>query len=230
MNISYELLWVMMMVVNFCFILSTYKLFGKHGLYGWIVLSSIVANIQVAVTVNLFGMSATLGNIMHGTSFLATDILSEHYGRKDANRGVFIGFFTMIATAVLMQIVIRFTPNEFDTMMLHVRPVFEFFPRVVISSLIAYLISQLHDTWAFEFWKKRTQGKYLWLRNNGSTIVSQIIDVSLFTILAFTGTMPVLQMVEIGISAYVLKVVVAICDTPFMYLSKKVSKNFLISE
>lgn len=86
--------------------------------------------------------------------------------------------------------------------------------RIVAASLIAYIVAQNHDVWAYHFWKKLTKGKHLWLRNNLSTGVSQIIDSVLFTTIAFYGITPV---VPIIMSTIVLKFIIAALDTPFLY-------------
>ena len=99
-----ELLWALMLSANFIAILLCYRFFGKLGLYIWIPISVIIANIQVLKTVELFGLTATLGNIVYATSFLATDILGENYQVKDARRAVYIGFFALISMTVFMNI------------------------------------------------------------------------------------------------------------------------------
>ena len=89
-----EILWLVMLLANFFLIILAYKLFGKWGLIMWIPISVIVANIQVIQTVELFGLVATLGNIVYASSFLVTDILSENYGKKEAQKAVWIGFYS----------------------------------------------------------------------------------------------------------------------------------------
>jgi uncharacterized integral membrane protein (TIGR00697 family) len=209
-------------------LLLSYKLFGKIGIYVWIVLATILANIQVTVTVGMFGMVATMGNIIYGSSFLATDILSEKHGIREARKGVYIGFFANIITMLIMQLIIRYTPHSSDFMMEHVSRIFMLFPRVVAGSLAAFLFSQLHDTWAFEFWKKRFP-QYLWLRNNASTLVSQALDTAIFVSVAFIGVFEAEIVWGIAFSKYILKFVVALCDTPFMYLAARIN-NFVFRE
>ena len=86
------MLWLVEILVNFLLIILAYRLFGKWGLIMWIPVSTIIANIQVVQTIELFGFSATLGNVVYATSFLITDILSENYGKKEAKKAVWIGF------------------------------------------------------------------------------------------------------------------------------------------
>lgn len=225
---SNELLFVAEFFLIFSLLLFCYKLFGKNGIYTWIVLSTVLANIQVAVTVGMFGMIATLGNIIYGSSFLATDILSEKHGIKEARKGVFIGFFANLATLGIMQLIIRYTPHSSDFMMEHVEQIFMLFPRVVAGSLAAFLVSQLHDTWAFDFWKRKFPN-YLWLRNNASTLVSQALDTAIFVFIAFWGVFEVEVVFGIAFSTYVLKFFIAVCDTPFMYLAARIN-SFVFQE
>lgn len=218
-----ELLWLGFMVLNFGLILLGYKLFGKKGLFAWIVLSAILANVQVLKTVELFGQVATLGNIIYGTSFLATDILSEKYGKQEARKGVYIGMYTLLVTAVLMTFSLKFAPHESDWVQDSLVNVFGIIPRIAFASMLAYFISQMHDTWAYEFWKSKN--KHIWVRNNLSTAVSQLIDTLAFTFIAFWGIYETPIFVSILVTTYVFKFIVAAADTPFIYLAKNINKH-----
>jgi len=216
-----ETIWLIMLVLNFLAIMIAYRLWGKTGLYIWIPISVMIANIQVTKTVVLFGMEATLGNIVYATSFLATDILSECYGKKAAAKAVGIGFFSLIVMTVLMNVAILFNPAPSDFVQESMSTIFGLMPRIALASLTAYLLSQLHDIWAYGFWGRLKPGiKWLWLRNNASTAVSQLIDTLLFTILAFWGVFPWSILWQIMLTTYVLKWVVAMLDTPFIYIAK----------
>ncbi len=218
-----ELLWLIFILFDLSAVLLAFRLWGKNGLYAVIACSGIICNIQVVVTVELFGMVATLGNIVYSSIFLATDILSEHYGRREARRGVWIGFYSLVWATIAMQFAIHFTPDESDFMIGHLRELFGVMPRVVVASLVAYIISQHHDIWSFLFWKERTAGKYLWLRNNLSTWVSQLVDSVVFTAIAFLGVFEMSVLIQIVVTTYVLKIIVALIDTPFLYASGKIA-------
>ena len=224
-------LWFLMLAVNFAAILLLYRFAGKTGLYVWIPISTIVANIQVLKTVELFGLTATLGNIVYASSFLVTDILSENYGKKEATRAVAIGFFSLIAMTLLMNLALYFEPAESDFAQESLKTIFAIMPRIAIASLTAYVISQLHDVHAFEFWKKRRpEGRHLWLRNNASTMVSQFIDTSVFCFIAFIGVFPWDVFWQIFWTTYVLKWIVAAADTPCVYWAKSMFSRRLIRE
>jgi uncharacterized integral membrane protein (TIGR00697 family) len=225
-----ELLWILLLIITFLGILLAYRMFGKIGLFAWVGVAIILANIQVMKTVQIFGLVTAMGNIIYGTIFFATDVLNENYGKKEAQKAVWIGFFVLIFATIVMQISLNFVPDESDLLSPALQEIFGFLPRIAVASLIAYLISQFHDVWAFNFWKKKTKGKYLWLRNNASTMVSQLIDNVVFTGIAFVGLFGLFGweqvfewsiIFQIFIVSYVMKFIVAVLDTPFMYWAKK---------
>ncbi|MCG8632638.1 MAG: queuosine precursor transporter, partial [Desulfobacterales bacterium] len=140
-----ELLWLAMLVLNFAFILVSYRLFGRMGLFAWVPLAAVVANIQVLKLVAFFGITATLGNIVYASSFLVTDILSEIYGKKEARKAVFIGLFSLVAMTALMNLALAFVPAPDDFAQESLATIFGFMPRIAGASLLAYLLSQTHD-------------------------------------------------------------------------------------
>ena len=133
-----------------------------------------------------------------------------------------------------MQISLQFIPHESDTLSPALQTIFGLLPRIAVASLTAYLVSQLHDVWAFNFWKKKFKGKKLWLRNNFSTLTSQLIDNIIFTYIAFVGlfglfgwgqVFPWQIVISIFIVSYIMKIIVSVCDTPFIYWSRKIKKS-----
>ena len=216
-----ELLWLAMLLVNFGAILFSYRMWGKAGLYLWIPIAVIVANIQVTKTIELFGLTATLGNIVYATSFLVTDILSENYGKKDAARAVGMGFFSLIIMTILMNLALYFIPDSSDFAQGSLSTIFSLMPRIALGSLAAYGFSQLHDIWAYDLWRKRFPSKkFIWLRNNLSTMVSQLLDTLIFTLIAFWGVFETSVLIDIMITTYLLKWAVALLDTPFLYVAR----------
>ena len=220
-----NLWWVLLVFVNFFLILGAYRLFGKRGLFVWSAISIIMANIQVVETVQLFGLVATLGNVIYGTTFLATDILDENHSKKDAHLAVWIGFYAMIAMTIVMSVCLLFTPDASDFGHNALSTVFSLMPRIALGSLTAYLLSQHHDVWAFDFWRKITKNRWLWVRNNLSTMTSQAIDTIVFCSIAFIGVFPWNIWLQIVLTTYVLKIVVAALDTPFIYWAKKIKSR-----
>lgn len=223
---SNELLWGLFAVLNFTLFLICYKLFGKTGIFVWIGVATVLANIQVTKSIVLFGFDATMGNIMYGTIFLATDALNELYDKQSAKKAVWMGFFILVSATLIMQVALRFDPSSFDVGQSALETIFGFFPRIVLGSLTAFLISQFLDVHLFQRIRaKLPSDRYLWVRNNGSTMISQFVDTAIFVPIAFLGVLPTEALFGwngILVSTYVIKVLVAALDTPFMYLIKKI--------
>ena len=220
-----ELLWIGTLIVSLSMVILAYKLFGKAGLYIWTATAVILANIQVMKTIQVFGLVTALGNVIYASLFLVTDILNENHSRKDAQKAVWIGFFVLISTTILMQITLNFIPDATDQLSEHITALFSFLPRIAFASLVAYIISQSHDVWFYDKLKRKDKTKRLWLRNNLSTIFSQLIDNTIFTLIAFIGEFPWEIIIQIFITSLILKIIVASSDTPFIYLSRKKKIN-----
>lgn len=219
---SNEVLWILFALINFTLLIGVYRLFGKPGLFVWIGMSTVLANIQVVKTVEMFGLNATLGNIVYGTAFLATDILNEKYGKKEARKAVWMGFSTLIIMTIIMQFAILFNPGENDIAQPALQALFGLVPRIALGSMLAYIVSQYFDVWLYAKLKKLfPSDRALWVRNNGSTMISQLLDTSIFCFIAFFGLYPFEIWLEIFITTYIIKFIVAALDTPFFYMAKK---------
>ncbi|NJB66928.1 hypothetical protein GGQ74_000568 [Desulfobaculum xiamenense] len=217
-----EILWLCFAVVDLSLVVVLFRLFGRSGLYALIVFNLILCNLQVIKTVELFGLTTTLGNILYASVYLSTDLLSEFYGKNEAKRGVLLGFVALVMMTVYMQIALKFVPTPEDFAQPHLEAIFGFMPRIALASMAAYLISQTHDVWAFHRLKERTNGRHLWLRNNVSTMVSQMLDSAVFCFVAFWGVFEGPVLAEIFLTTYLFKAFVAALDTPFIYLARKV--------
>lgn len=225
MQLSNEVLWLTFALVDLSILVLVYRFFGKIGLYTSIVISIIVCNIEVLKTVQLFGLTTTLGNVLYASVFLATDILGEIHGKEDAKRGVILGFLALVLSTFYLQVALLFTPDASDFAQPHLEALFGFLPRVALASVTAYLVSQLHDVWAFHAWRQKTGGRHLWLRNNASTLVSQLLDSLVFCTIAFAGVYPMAVFWEIVVSTYLIKALVAVLDTPFIYLARRLGRQ-----
>lgn len=224
-----EFLLIASILLLFGGLLVFYRIFGVTGVYCWTVLATIAANIEVLIVVDAFGMEQTLGNVMFASTFLATDILSETAGKKQANRAVTLGIVTSMTFIVISQSWLLYTPTASDWASESIRTIFSNTPRVMFASLLVYAITQRFDVWAYhklwELTEKRSgeRGKYLWLRNNGATLISQLLNTVLFTFAAFYGMYSIETMVSICASSYVIYIVTSLADTPFVYLARKMS-------
>lgn len=210
-------------------LVAFFRLFGKTGIFAWTVICTIAANIEVLILVHAFGMDTTLGNVIFASSFLATDMMSEIYGKKEANRCVKIGIAANITFILISQSWFLYVPAEIDTMAGPIRTVFSNTPRVMLASLFAYVVCELYDVWAYHFLWDLTEKRFgnrrafLWLRNNGSTLVSQLINVVVFNLLAFAGVYDAPTLVQILIFGYATFIVTSLLDTPFLYLARHIA-------
>ncbi|MDS3865873.1 queuosine precursor transporter [Staphylococcus hominis] len=207
--------------VTFILMVLMYRCFGKQGLIAWVAIGTIIANIQVIKTVDIFGISATLGNVMFASIYLATDILNDIYGRKVAKRAVWLGFSSTLVMIIVMQMSLHFIPAPEDISQKALSTIFDLVPRIALGSIIAYIIGQHVDVFIFSMIKKVFQSdKTFIIRAYGSTVLSSIIDTALFVTIAFMGTLPTSVVFEIFITTYVLKLVSTIFNVPFGYIAK----------
>lgn len=197
------------------------KIFKKEGLYVWISSALITANILVAKNINVLGLQATLGNILFASTFLATDILSEKYSAKESRKAVNIGIVSVILFTVATQFSLLFKPNELDFVNDSLKNLFSLNLRISISSVVMCYLSNMLDIIVFEKIKKKIPNK-MWVRNNISTIISNCLENYFFTILAFVGIYDLKTIFAIATTTTILEITIAICDTPFLYLSKKI--------
>lgn len=232
-----ELLLIISVVLIFGCVLLAYMLFGRAGLYVASALCTVFANIEVLILVKAFGMEQTLGNVLFASTFLATDILSECEGKRAANKAVYIGLFSSLFFLALSQSWMLFVPSENDTVMPAITEIFTNTPRLIAASLCVYAISQLFDVWLYHKWWSFTEKRFgnkrrfLWLRNNGSTLVSQLVNTFLFTVCAFAGTYDFGMLMSIFGSSYVIYIFTSLLDTPVVYLARmfKERKTGLLS-
>ena len=190
-------------------------------LLGVFVAGVILANLLGTKIADFRFFVASVGIFMYPTTFVATDIVAEVFGRKKAATFVLVGLiangmlFGMVALSIWLPPAARYPSNDAFL------AVFNPSLRIIGASIIAFLIAQTHDVLAFEFWKKITKGKFLWLRNNASTIVSQFLDSMIFMFLAFYLATPeytVEFILALTIPYWLLKVLIAVADTPLVYL------------
>lgn len=217
-----ELLWIGTLLLAFLSIILCYKFLGKNGLFLWIVVATLVSNIQTVKTVKLFGIETALGTILYGSTFLATDILNYKYGLKESRKTILYGFLSMIIMTIFMVICLLYKPSPNDFAQESLTIIFSFNIRITIGSIAGFCISQFVDTFLFH----KLQKKYnkLWLSNNASTMICQIIDTIIFTMVTYIGIMDFKVIFEIMISMYIFKIIVALLDTPFMYIAAKIKK------
>ena len=236
-DISIEFTWIIFLFICFSSILIFLKFFGEVGLYVYTSIAVIAANIQVLkiVKFSFFIDPVALGTVLFASTFLCTDILAEYYGVKSARKNILLSFSGFLLMTILMLLTIGFKPLDEITAgdnyawalssQDNLIGIFLPFSIFFSASMIAYLSSQFFDVWFFERISKFTNRRFLWFRNNFSTIISSLIDNTIFSIFAWIIFNPnpldfhtVLFTFILG--TYVLRVFIALFDTPFIYLAK----------
>lgn len=223
-----EILWMINLFVSFGLVLLFYKRFGKIGLFVWTAIATVVTNIQTVKIVQLINIETSLGTILYGTTFIVTDILQEKYGAAEAKNSIKIGFVSMIVMTLLMSMALLYIPSDNDFSSSSLNLIFNLNFRITIASLIAYISSQWVDHKIYKYLKiKNTK---LWIRNNLSTIISQFIDTFIFIIISYVGLTTSSSIISISLSMYFFKLLIALCDTPFMYIAMKINPKEVVYE
>ena len=177
-----------------------------------------------------FQFTGSVGIFLFPLSFLITDIIAEVYGPR-ATRALVTGTLFVLVVVLLVTAAATVLPpaERFADQNASYVSVFRSSIRILIASIIAFSLSQYHDVWAFDFWKRKTSGRFLWLRNNASTIVSQLIDTVVFMLVAFWGMNDHFTLGYVMGSMvppyYFLKVLAALADTPLVYLGVRIVKR-----
>ncbi len=226
-----EILLILNLLIIYGAVLLFYRFFGKTGLYCWTAFATVLANIEVLLVVEAFGIEQTLGNILFASTFLATDILSENHGKSVANKAVRIGIAVAVMFIVLSKLWLMFIPSGSDIVHPSFEAVFSKTPRVMVAGFGVYAISQIFDVWVYhKLWnltqkKSGSHKRFLWLRNNVATLLSQLINAVLFNLLAFYGVYEARTLVSIIISTYLVYAAASVLDTPIVYLARKLKKE-----
>lgn len=220
-------LWFVTVMLDLGFAVLMFRLFGRYGLYGVIVFSLLLANIQGPKLTMILGLQTSMGVILYSSIFFATDLLSEKYGRREAQRAVLLGFAVSVMLVALTQIGLLYKPTpdpETAAYALRIHEamsaLFDYTPRFVFGSLLAYLLSQSFDVWVFHRIRNATGGKHLWLRNTGSTLLSQVVDTLIYGLVVWWGIVDFVTALQLAAAKYVFKFGIAVIDTPFIYWAK----------
>lgn len=216
---------VIYLFISFLLTILCFKKYGKYGLYIWMCISVIICNIQTIKITEMFGLMISLGNISYGSIFLSTDILSEKYGQKSAKTATELSFITMILFTLLMQIFLQYKPSASDISQEALTTIFNYMPRITVGSLLAYYTSQTIDAKIYCFLKNKYNK--VWISNNVSTFISQVVDTIIFVFISFLGVMELKDLFGLMITMIVFKCIIAILDTPFMLMIVKIKNKEL---
>ena len=221
-----NLLYLSTLVLDLGLTVLMFRFFGKEGLLACIVLSILLANLQGPKLTVIFSMQTSLGVIFYSSIFFATDLMSEKFGKKEADRAVMMGFSISVIILLMLSISLLFLPsiqgNQTFSTEVHQAfvKILDFTPRFIIGSLFSYLISQRFDVWCFHKIKRWTNGKHLWLRNNVSTMASQTIDTTIYSLVVWWGVVDLETAIQLGLAKMAFKIGIAAFDTPFIYWAR----------
>lgn len=233
---------LLMLLAAYSGVLMMMRFFGIYGLVAFVVVAILGANIQVLKVVQfaVFPHPVALGTILFASTYLAIDLITEYYGAQLARRIIWLGFCCVLLFNIFMILMLGYRPVDVAI----AGPEYAFAVEtekslktviqpqlgLLVAGLTSYLISQHLDVWLFAYLKRKTSGGSLWLRNNVSAIVSALIDNTVFSLLAWRIFAATPVPWDTLVYTYILgtfsaRVCIALLDTPFMYLSRRVFKN-----
>lgn len=224
-----EILLIASIVVIYGAVVLMYKYFGTAGLFCWTVIATILANIEVLRVVEAFGIEQTLGNVLFASTFLVTDILSEKEGAGMAKKAVNLGIVASLAFIVISQSWLLYEPSAGDWAGESFSVIFSNTPRVIAASLVVYAICQRLDVWLYHKWWSFTSRlcgdsrRFLWVRNNFSTLVSQAANTVLYNVAAFAGVYDTKTLISICVGGYLVFIITSLSDTPAIYLARRIT-------
>jgi hypothetical protein len=218
------------LIIIWIILITAFSLFGSwyarkydkpDALIGIYVCFVLLSNI-LAYKISSFDLGfniffATSASVIFPVTFLLTDIVNEKFGRKETQKMILIAFISQIASALFIWMSINMTSAPFWQDQDIFRKILGFTPRIALAGWIAFFISENLDAYIFSFFKRLTNGKYLWMRNVFSSIPAMALDTLIFVIIAFAGVQPLIPLI---IGVLVIKWLVGIIDIPFMYLNR----------
>lgn len=217
-----ELLLVCSLIAYFGFMVLTYKLFGRAGLYGFTIFATVVGNIEVLMLVNAFGMDQTLGNVMFATTYSAAKILTEMEGEQGASyakKATWLSFATTGIFMLITQSWAFYAPADAGLL----KQLFANSPRIMLTSLVVYGICMLVQIASYKFiWvlqKRKESGQ--WIRSGVSTLFTQLVNTILFTLGAFAGFYEFNILIDIMIASYAIFIVTSVWDTVVQIIAKR---------
>lgn len=195
-------------------------------LAGIFMAAILSANTLASKLFEVGGYAMTAGIVAFPITFLVTDIVNDVWGRRVAHSMVIAGFFANVVMVALYHLGIWLPPAVFWENQEAFATILGEVPRIVLASMTAYLISQTWDVWIFDRIKKRLSRFGLWFRNTVSTVTSQIIDSAVFLTIGFAGVMPREDLIVMFVTYVVAKFIIAVIDTPFVYLGVALVRRY----
>lgn len=218
-----EIIFIIAVLFSLSCALMAFRL-GINWVTAYVVVASAVLACVSAKISSVFGLPITLGEAVYASIYLSSDMVTERYGKKEGFKLIRIGFASLFVFTILTQLALALQPEDYATDIANgMNTVFDMSLRLAVGGALAYFISQHFDVWLYHFIHEKTKERFLWLRNNLSTIISQALDSSIFYMVAFYGVFDNATLLSIALAGYTAKVAIAFCDTPFMYISKRIA-------
>ena len=220
------------LLLAFAMPLLMLRLFGAAGLYVHIVIAIVAANIQVLklAQFSFFPSPVALGTVIFSSTYLAGDMLTEHYGPAAGRKGVYLGFAAYLFWTALLVLTMGYRPIPGDGAQEHLAALFLPAPALLAAGMASYLVSELNDIWVYQRIRRWTGGRKLWLRTNLAAYISALLDNTVFSTLAWV----VFAVKPVGLhelvftyilGTYALRLVYSVCETPVMYLSRLAARG-----
>ena len=207
-------------IVIFTLVVLIDKLFKKDGVIVWVSIATIIANLTVCKMIDILSFTTSLGNVAFASTFLATDIISEKYGKDVAKKAVYLSIFAQIAFLITTQLSLVFIPSSEDIVQESMKTLFSVNIRTSIASMGMFFIANMLDIYIYNKLKEKYPKK-LWFRNNASTIMCNCVENYFFNFFAFVGIFSLGTILSIATTTTIFEIIIALCDTPFLYLSKR---------
>lgn len=228
MTLPLILFWIS--VISFLAVGTAYyvRRFGRSdaalALYVTLVIAaSILASKAIAFDLGFITLYAPGAVLIFSVTFLLTDIVNERFGKRETQRMIWFAFLAQIAFAVFTYFVIAAVPAPFFPHQEAFELVLSNVPRIVIAGLVAFLVSELLDAHIFQWFRRLTADRHLWMRNAFSTLPAMAVDSMIFVTIAFYGVVPILPLM-VGLTA--MKWLVGVIDIPFMYAARLVMGKY----
>lgn len=222
-----EIIFIIETICVFGLLTLVNKVFKKEGVIAWVCIATVLANVITAKNASIFGLDTAIGTVMFASTFLATDMLSEFYGKQYAKKAIILGLCSSAVLIISTQIALWYKPSYIDYADEYMRGLFSMNLRISLSSMIMYFIANMADIYIFNKIKDRTGNKFMWLRNNVATIICNCLENFGFIFLAFVGIYDIPTIINIALSTSVIELIAALIDTPFLYLSRLSMKKEL---
>jgi len=217
------LIWVLLIFIVTSFSAYLGKRYGIEFLIGTVVALIVSANAIANKIIVIGPLTMTASVVAYSMIFLVSDLIAEKWGKKEAHKAVWAGFYGVLILVIVSQVALYWQPASISIETSEAfKKVFGTTIRVAIGSLLAYIISQHYDVFIYDLLKKKTKNKHMWIRNNLSTFSSQLISTIIFVMVAFFGVLPVIPLI---IGQWIVKCVIAVIDTPFLYFMSYIVDN-----